>query len=165
MSERPSSPFKGFGVWVSRVYGNAGGAIGRMDYFKAVFLLWLVCLLAGSFIYKGQPELVHTINPGLPDEMRKLVLPAVLVPLRLVWAYLDSKRLRSLGLPAVLALLAHALFIADQFFPNFVVPTYAGLAFLMYLACLLLLPPRSRIVGHSRTGRKLTIVDMEEREK
>ena len=158
------APSKGLGGWIVRVFGQPGGRLERMDYLKAVFLTWFICLMIGSLLYKGQPELVHTINPGLPEEAKKLLLPWVLVPLRLIWVYLDSKRLRSLGLPAALALCAHGLFIADQFFPDFIVPSYAGLAFFMYLACLLLLPARTRLTGRSRSGRKLTILGMQEKE-
>ncbi len=156
--KKPSIP-----GWFGRVFGDFLGRLGRLNYFKALILLWLVSWTLGALLYQGRPELMHTINPGTPEEVKKLVFPVAVVPLRLLWAYLDAKRLRSLGLPALLALVVHALFIVDQLLPNFVVPTYAGLAFMLYLACLLLLPPRLRLKAVNRSGKVLTIYGMEKR--
>ncbi len=151
-------------TWFGRVFGNVGGSIGRRDYFIGVVLILLVSAALGHYFFMNRPDVFYTLNPDTPDAMKKLMFPAVTVPLRLFWVYLDSKRLRSLGLPAILAAVAHAVFIVDLVIPGFGIPALVGLIFYIYLACLLLLAPRLRIIGHSRTGRTLTILGMEEKE-
>ncbi len=152
------------GTWFGRVCGSVTGRIGRMDYFKGVLLVFLLGAGIGQICLAHRPDLFHVVNAGTPEAINKLMLPAMTVPLRLFWVYLDTKRLRALGLPPLLALVAHGLFFVDLTMPDFVVPTLPGLIFYVYLACLLLLPSATKLVGHSRTGRKLTILGMQERE-
>ena len=149
-------------TWFRRMFGNVRGSIGRMDYFKGVLLLWLIIVLVGR-LFAGREDLWQTLHAGTPDEIKKLVFPALMVPVRFVWMYFDTKRLRSLGLPVALAVVAHIAFIVDQFIPEFALPGLAGMIFIVYVVCLILLPSRTKIIAHSRTGRKLTILGMEEK--
>ena len=68
-------------TWFGRVFGNVGGSIGRRDYFIGVVLILLVSAALGHYFFMNRPDVFYTLNPDTPDAMKKLMFPAVTVPL------------------------------------------------------------------------------------